>query len=139
MTIKKVSNPKAPGEYQLPYQLIIGLLGLLLSILLMVYLLIPAPATESNGAGTSTGNSTSTRRPSERKSPASRTRVGKVNINTASPSELKDLVRGIGAATARRIVERRKIRPFESIEEVRELQGVTDRNFQMMKDRITVK
>jgi competence protein ComEA len=61
-----------------------------------------------------------------------------ININTASAAELDGLP-GIGAKTAARIVEyRQKNGPFKKVEELMNVQGIGEKNFLKLKDRITV-
>ena len=63
---------------------------------------------------------------------------GKVNINTASLSELKTLS-GIGDAKANAIIEyRTKIGKFKSIEEVKNVSGISDSLYEKIKDLITI-
>jgi len=59
---------------------------------------------------------------------------GKVNINTASQSELETLP-GIGPSKAQGIIENR---PYESIEEIKKVPGIGEVTFQKIKDLITV-
>ncbi len=55
--------------------------------------------------------------------------AGKVNLNTATVSQLEDLP-GIGPALAARIVEhRQKNGAFKSIEDVMAVKGVGEKNF----------
>jgi competence protein ComEA len=61
-----------------------------------------------------------------------------VNINTAAAAELESLP-GVGAKTAQRIVEyRQKNGPFKKIEELMNVQGVGEKSFLKIKDRLTV-
>jgi competence protein ComEA len=59
---------------------------------------------------------------------------GKVNINTASQSELETLP-GIGPSRAQDIIENR---PYHSIEEIKKVPGIGEATFQKIKDLITV-
>lgn len=62
----------------------------------------------------------------------------KVNINTASISELCTL-NGIGEATARKIIDYRTINGrFQSIEDIKNVSGIGDALFEKIKDDITV-
>lgn len=62
----------------------------------------------------------------------------KVNINTASLEELQTLPR-IGPAIAQRIIDYRKEHgPFKRIEDIMKIQGIGERVFEQIKDRITV-
>lgn len=61
-----------------------------------------------------------------------------VNINTASAAELESLP-GVGGKTAQRIVDyRQKNGPFKKIEELMNVQGVGEKSFLKIKDRLTV-
>ena len=62
----------------------------------------------------------------------------KVNINTASASELITLD-GIGESTAAKIIAYRQANgSFASIEEIKKVSGIGDRKYEAIKDRITV-
>ncbi len=62
----------------------------------------------------------------------------KININTASLEELQTLPR-IGPAIAQRIIDYRKEHgPFKKIEDLLKVQGIGERVFEQIKDRITV-
>lgn len=63
---------------------------------------------------------------------------GKVNINTASESEL-DTLPGIGEATARDIVAYRKSSgPFKTIQDIMKVPRIKESRFNSIKDLITV-
>ena len=63
---------------------------------------------------------------------------GKININTASQSELMDLP-GIGSVLASRIVDyRRQNGSFLTIEEIRNVSGIGEKRYDTIKDKITV-
>ena len=63
---------------------------------------------------------------------------GKININTASRSELTDLP-GIGNVLAERIVEyRQQNGPYSRIEDIRNVSGIAEKRFEAIQDRITV-
>ena len=63
---------------------------------------------------------------------------GRININSASRSELMDLP-GIGSVLSERIVEYRRINgPFSKIEDLRNVSGIGDKRYDTVKDRITV-
>jgi competence protein ComEA len=62
----------------------------------------------------------------------------KININTASVAELQELPR-IGEKVAQRIVDFRKTHgKFKKIEEIMKVQGIGEKIFLQIKDRITV-
>ena len=63
---------------------------------------------------------------------------GRVNINTASRSELESLP-GIGPVKAQAIIAYRSNNPFDSIEEVMEVKGIGAGIFEKIKDRIVVR
>lgn len=57
-----------------------------------------------------------------------------VNLNTASKARLQTLPR-IGAVSAEHIIS---ARPFENVEQLREVQGITNAIFSDIKDRVSV-
>ncbi len=59
---------------------------------------------------------------------------GKININTASQSEIETLS-GIGPSKAQGIIENR---PYDSIEDIQKVPGIGEVTFQKLKDLITV-
>ena len=63
----------------------------------------------------------------------------KININTATQSELERLP-GVGEAIAKRILEYRKSKGrFEKIEDIKNVKGIGDSKFNKLKDKIVVK
>lgn len=61
----------------------------------------------------------------------------KININTASQSQLMELP-GVGESTAKKIIEYRKTTKFVEIEDVMNVSGIGDSKFSSMKDSICV-
>ncbi|WP_245984593.1 helix-hairpin-helix domain-containing protein [Biomaibacter acetigenes] len=63
---------------------------------------------------------------------------GKININTASLSEL-DTLPGIGPTTAQKIIDyRTQNGPFKSIEDIKNVSGIGEKKFEQIKDKIKV-
>lgn len=63
----------------------------------------------------------------------------KVNINTATESELAEKIPGVGESIAKKIVEYRNYNGnFSSIEEIKNVSGIGDKKFEAMKDIICV-
>jgi len=60
-----------------------------------------------------------------------------ININTASENSLMSLP-GIGEVYAKRIIEYRNAKRFNSIEEIKNIQGIGDKTFDKLKDLITI-
>ncbi len=64
--------------------------------------------------------------------------AGKINLNTATASQLEDLP-GIGPALAARIVEhRQKNGAFKSVEDVMAVKGVGEKNFSKIQPYLSV-
>lgn len=67
------------------------------------------------------------------------TKQKKVNINTATQSELETLS-GIGSSTANKIITYRKEKgTFKKIEDIKNVSGIGEAKFNKIKDYITVK
>ena len=63
---------------------------------------------------------------------------GRININTASRSELMDLS-GVGEVIAGRIIDYRdRHGPFKSTDEIMNVSGIGERRYEAIKDSITV-
>jgi competence protein ComEA len=60
-----------------------------------------------------------------------------ININTADEVELM-MLKGIGEAKAKAIIEYREAQSFETIEDIMKVSGIGDKTFENIKDRITV-
>ncbi len=70
--------------------------------------------------------------------PVSISAQDKVNINTASAEELSTL-QGIGPSLADRIIEHRERFPFESPEDIIQVQGIGQATLDNISDSISVK
>lgn len=74
----------------------------------------------------------------DRQPTATRTPIGKININTATLEQL-DLLPGIGPAIGQRIIDyRTQNGSFAKIEDVKKVRGIGDALFEQIKDLITV-
>ena len=63
---------------------------------------------------------------------------GRVNINTATSAELIALP-GIGEALSARIIEYREQHgPFQTVEELAEVSGISERMVEELRDLITI-
>lgn len=63
----------------------------------------------------------------------------KININTATETELSDNLTGVGPATAKKIVEyRAKVGKYSSIEDIKNVSGIGEKTFEEFKDMICV-
>jgi len=109
--------------------------------------LTPQPAlqqTQENRTNTNPENPTAnTENPGNTENPATQevqvqTGNGKININTASRTELTDLP-GIGNTLAQRIIDyRQRNGNFSKIEDIRNVSGIGERRFEAIEDLITV-
>ena len=62
---------------------------------------------------------------------------GKVNVNAAPKLVLESLHEQMSPAVVQMILNRRRLKPFTSVAELRELPGMTDNLYQAIKDTIT--
>jgi competence protein ComEA len=68
----------------------------------------------------------------------SKAAAGKININTATIAELESLPR-IGPKVAQRIIDyRTQNGPFKKVEDLMKVQGIGEKIFNQLKDRITI-
>jgi general secretion pathway protein K len=64
---------------------------------------------------------------------------GKININTAPKLVIESLSEQMDSAVAQVILNQRRLRPFQSLEQLRSLPGMTDNVYRAMKDRIGIR
>lgn len=62
----------------------------------------------------------------------------KININTATKEQLESLP-GIGAKYAQNIIEYRKNKKFDNIEEITNVSGIGEKRYEAIKDLITIR
>lgn len=60
-----------------------------------------------------------------------------ININTASVNDLMSLP-GIGEVYANRIIDYRNDKPFGSVEEIKNIEGIGDKTYEKIKELITI-
>ena len=84
---------------------------------------VPAVGDESGASGSTSGGVSTT--------------GGKVNINTADSEELQTIT-GVGPATAEKIISYRESNGrFKVIEDIKNVSGIGDKTFDIMKESIT--
>ena len=94
-----------------------------------------APPADS---GEVAGAETPAKVPKKSTSTKSATPVGKINLNTASASQL-DALPGIGPAYAGRIIDYRNANGgFKTIEEVQNVKGIGPKTFEKMREMISI-
>lgn len=64
--------------------------------------------------------------------------TAKININTATKEQLESLS-GIGEKTAQKIIEYRKKKKFESIDEITNVDGIGEKKYEAIKELITIR
>lgn len=95
-------------------------------------------ATTSSGAAANAGKTNSGSTSITGTSSNNTAKQGKVNINTASQTELETLP-GIGPSTALKIVNYRKEKgKFKKIEDIKKVSGIGDSKYNKIKDLITI-
>lgn len=90
----------------------------------------------SDKSGTSDKGTNSSNKGSNSSSNDSNSENKMISLNSASKEELMTLS-GIGESKADAIIEYRKKKKFESIEEIKEVSGIGDALFEKIKDNIT--
>jgi general secretion pathway protein K len=63
---------------------------------------------------------------------------GKVNINSAPKLVIESLSQELNPALAQMIIDRRKIKPFDSVVELRDVPGMTDGLYNSIRDMVTI-
>jgi competence protein ComEA len=77
-------------------------------------------------------------KPAAKPAKAAAAPAGPVNLNTATQAQLETLP-GIGAATAKRIIEhRQKNGNFKKVEELMNVKGIGEKAFLKLKSQVTV-
>ena len=119
------SSTAAPNAYLIAAMILLALTALFLVTAVSVRLLTPRAAASQYTV--------------EALTPSEETEENRVNINTASASEL-DALPGIGPVLAQRIIDRRTEQgPFTSVEELLEVDGIGQATLDGLREFITVK
>ena len=64
---------------------------------------------------------------------------GRININAAPPLVIESLSEHMDATLVRMIVQRRQVKPFQTVAELRDVPGMTDNIFLALKEAVEVK
>ncbi len=64
---------------------------------------------------------------------------GRINLNAAPKLILESLSEQVDPALAQMIVQRRRLKPFETVAELREVPGMTDNIYQALRDAVEVR
>ena len=98
----------------------------------------PASTEPQTEAGTSPSNPSGAAGQAVSQTEAPKVSDGRININTASRSELMDLP-GIGPVLAERIIEyRTQNGSFSRIEDLRNITGIGEKRFETIQDKVTI-
>jgi competence protein ComEA len=88
--------------------------------------------------GTTAASATAQDKAKEKPAKASTAAIATVNLNTATQAQLETLP-GIGAASAKRIIEyRQKNGGFRKVEELMNVKGIGEKSFLKLKQHLTV-
>lgn len=63
---------------------------------------------------------------------------GRVNINSAPKLVIQSLSQNMDSALAQMIINRRRIKPFESVAELRHLPGISEKLYEQIHEFITI-
>ena len=115
-----------------PQWVMIGITSMFVCVLLGIFLgRINAPESIPNNSGTTPISNGSVQNNQDIQS-----NDGKININTASKNQLM-LLDGIGETTAQKIIDyRTQNGNFTKIEEIMNVNGIGEKKFEQIKDRI---
>ncbi|AGY56922.1 Hef nuclease [Gloeobacter kilaueensis JS1] len=104
----------------------------LAALLLALVSLAPLPVLAQTSTPATTSTTTTTTTPGSKKSTKSTTVV--VNVNTATSKELQQ-VKGIGAATAKKIIA---ARPYKSLDELVSKKVLSSKQFDRLKPQLAL-